>query len=105
MYDISIKESLSDTQRKFTLAHELAHYILHRQQLGSGIKENRFLRNLRFKSTLEVEANALAYDIILPFQLMDHAILEGHKTYKELASLFEVHENDIANRLQCGFPN
>src|SRR5271167_4116851 len=43
-YVITVNSRDSDTRKRFTMAHELGHYILHRDKIGDGIKEDRMYR-------------------------------------------------------------
>lgn len=59
-------------RQRFTVAHELAHFILHRDQIGDGIEDD-----VLYRSTLsdrrEQEANRLAADILMPEALLSEA--------------------------------
>lgn len=52
-------------RRRFTLAHEIAHFILHRDLIDTGIIDDTFYRS-DMSSYHEVQANRLAADILMP---------------------------------------
>jgi len=52
-------------RQRFTLAHEIAHYLLHRNDIGGGVIDNVLYRS-NLSSRKEVEANKLAAKIIMP---------------------------------------
>ena len=52
-------------RQRFTLAHEVAHYLLHADRIEYGIVDNVMYRS-KLPSRLETEANKLAADIIMP---------------------------------------
>lgn len=55
-----------DERQRFTIAHEIAHYLLHRDHIRSGIVDNVMYRS-SLSSKREAEANRLAADIIMPY--------------------------------------
>lgn len=64
-YKIVINKHEPEYRRRFTLAHELAHFILHRDLIGSGISDNVLYRS-QLSDAREAEANRLASDILMP---------------------------------------
>ena len=44
-YTCKINEGITDTQKRFTLAHEISHFILHRKHIKEGITEDTLLRD------------------------------------------------------------
>jgi hypothetical protein len=56
-------------RQRFTLAHEIAHFLLHREHIGGGVVDNVMYRS-NLSSRLEVEANKLAADLIMPWRLV-----------------------------------
>ncbi len=94
---IAINKELNTNQQRFTLAHELGHFFLDKEQLMSEeIHIDVMFRITNEKDEKEVEYFAGAL-------LMNKTLLE--KTYetvrdiKELSKLFEVSEADMTYRL------
>jgi Zn-dependent peptidase ImmA (M78 family) len=52
-------------RQRFTIAHEIAHYLLHRDRISAGVVDSVLYRS-KLSSRLEAEANRLAADIIMP---------------------------------------
>lgn len=52
-------------RQNFTVAHELAHFMLHRPLIGSGITDDALYRSNQ-SDKVEAEANRLAADILMP---------------------------------------
>ena len=77
------------TRQRFTIAHEVAHFVLHRSLIGDGITDDALYRS-RLSNTLEAEANRLAADILMPRHLVKEEIERGADSVQELASRFEV---------------
>jgi hypothetical protein len=53
-------------RQRFTVAHEIAHYLLHRDKIGDGIEDDVLYRS-GLSSSIEAEANRLAADILMPW--------------------------------------
>ena len=68
-------------RQRFTIAHEVAHYLLHRSKVGGGIVDDVLYRSA-LSDELEAEANRLAADIIMPWGLIKKSLeyLGGKKT-------------------------
>lgn len=78
-------------RRRFTIAHELGHWILHRSFYESDPDRYSFLP--RFQHTddhgpLEQEANCFAAHLLVPGRLLKQVV--GAATATELADIFEV---------------
>lgn len=67
---IKINRHDSLGRQRFTLAHEIAHFLLHRDKLKDGIEDTILFRSA-LSDKLEVEANRLAADIVMPFSLIE----------------------------------
>jgi Zn-dependent peptidase ImmA (M78 family) len=68
-YCIEINANDSTTRQRFTLAHEIAHYVLHRDLIGDGISDDAMYRS-SLSSEYEVQANRYAAEILLPTALL-----------------------------------
>ncbi len=77
------------TRQRFTAAHELSHYLLHKKEIGDGITENALYRNDKLSNKLEIEANKMAADILMPFHLIN-PLIKLVKNHQELANIFKV---------------
>lgn len=64
-------------RQRFTLAHEIAHFLLHRDQIieAGGWSENVLLRSGQ-SAQVEFEANRLASDLIMPSILVEDVAKE-----------------------------
>ena len=89
-------------RQRFTIAHELAHYILHRTELKADYYESILYRGgLSHKQ--ETEANRLARDILVPPNKLD-AYIDTHLDDRidEVAHVFGVSAQVIS--IQLGVP-
>lgn len=88
-YAIFVNDKHSVQRRRFTIAHEIAHYILHTPLIGDGIFDDALYRSNQ-SHFIETEANQMAADILMPLSLIKAKYEEGAKTYAELARIFNV---------------
>lgn len=93
---ITIKVNRHDVKerQRFTIAHEIAHFLLHRDRLANGITDDVLYRS-RLSDELEREANRLAADIIMPDELIQNCLsnysnLKPEDRYKKVAEQAEV---------------
>jgi len=93
---ISSREVLP--RQRFTLAHEIAHFVLHASKIGDGISENALHRG-PFSNPEEREANSLAAKILMPEQAVRDAF-ERTTSRSELARMFNVSNEAMKIRLE-----
>jgi len=72
---IRINRHEAKHRQRFTLAHELAHFLLHRDRIVAegGWSENVLLRAPNQPIQIEYEANRLASDLVIPSHLLAQA--------------------------------
>ncbi len=68
---IYVNSSDNPRRQRFTIAHELAHFMLHRELIGDGIQEDALYRG-GFTDEIEKQANRLAASILMPFKLLQN---------------------------------
>jgi Zn-dependent peptidase ImmA (M78 family) len=68
-FSIIVNGSEGFTRKRFTIAHEIAHFILHRRQIEAGIIDNALYRS-GLSNVQEYQANKLAADILMPRHLV-----------------------------------
>lgn len=65
-YMIRVNRHDAKERQRFTVAHEISHYLLHRDKIGDGIVDDILYRST-LSDSLEAEANRLAADILMPW--------------------------------------
>lgn len=65
-----------ETRQRFTVAHEVAHFLLHRDQIGNGIQDDVLYRS-KLSDAREAEANRLAALILMPRNLVKEVMQEA----------------------------
>jgi len=95
-FAIFVNKDHPETRKRFTIAHELAHYILHEDQIGDGIFDDALYRS-GLPESKEFEANQLAANILMPWHLLRPMMM--HKTPDQLAKDFNVSKEAMDIRL------
>lgn len=101
-YAIFVNSNHPKVRQRFTVAHEIAHFLLHKKEIGDGIVDDALYRS-GLSNALEAEANKLAADILMPWYLLYKAMDENIKSIADLAAIFHVSESAMSIRL--GVPN
>lgn len=86
-------------RRKFTVAHELGHWILHKEQIKADPQKTVLFRvalGVANNDPFEKEANAFAAELLVPMELFQAQ--ENDKSVAELAELFQVSSDVIGFR-------
>ena len=111
-YRIEIRKSDSPTRQRFTLAHELAHYLLHIDPKYPDLSvvaednpfradENIFLVANQYTRSQEWQANAFAAHILMPMEKLDRIIVRDEaRNIGDLARIFNVSSEAIADRMR-----
>jgi len=98
---LNAREPLS--RKRFTLAHEIGHFLLHKGKLESGVfEEDTMYRGTGMSSVEEIQANQFAADLLMPMELIHRLIGKGMKGVRDLAAELQVSEPALKIRL--GFP-
>lgn len=88
-YRITVNGRHSGTRQRFTVAHEIAHYVLHSDLIGDGIVDDAMYRSSR-GDHIERQANLYAAAVLMPAPLVRQKFREGVRSYGEMAKTFEV---------------
>lgn len=100
-YSIGVNASEGFRRKRFTIAHELGHFVLHRNDIGDGITDDALYRS-GLSSAKEREANRFAADLLMPQHLIMRVLHQGNHDVASLANLFAVSE--AAMRIRLGIP-
>lgn len=88
-------------RQRFTIAHEIGHFLLHSSLLSDGIVDDTFYRS-RLSNRQEQEANSFAADLLMPWPLINRLTDEGTNTPEALAKKLNVSE--VAMKIRLGLP-
>ena len=100
---IKVNRFESKERQRFTIAHEIAHYLLHRDRINSGIVDSVLYRS-KLSSKIEAEANKLAADIVMPNEAVFAVMSQlprpiSEDAISDLATNFEVSKQAMAIRV------
>lgn len=101
-FECYVDRSEPSVRQRFTAAHELGHFVLHKSQIGTGLQDNYLLRAEGMSNSQESEANRFAADLLMPRELISKAIASGTTDVEGLARLFKV--SAIAMSIRLGLP-
>lgn len=105
-YVIRVNANDSSRRQRFTVAHEIAHFLLHRHLIGNGISDDVLYRS-GLSNSIEAQANRLAADILMPQPLVDEWLQRATKLPVDdivgyLSDTFKVSE--AAMKIRLGVP-
>ncbi|HML91885.1 ImmA/IrrE family metallo-endopeptidase [Methyloceanibacter sp.] len=97
-YAIYVNKNHHPNRRRFTIAHEIAHFVLHQEEIGDGVFDDAMYRS-GLPQRAEFEANRLAADILMPWHLLNQAMATPDYTVASLADHFQVSKSAMSIRL------
>jgi Zn-dependent peptidase ImmA (M78 family) len=102
-YRIAVNAFHPKVRQRFTAAHELGHYIYHRDLLGEGVADSRAYRsegtdrpNANIRLIHERQANSFAANVLMPRHRLSSVAGQSTAT---LAAMFEVSQEAMRIRL------
>ena len=99
-FSIGVNASEPYVRKRFTVAHELAHFLLHRNRITNELIEDTMYRGLGGRE--EAQANKLAADILMPYPLVNNLMSRGITDIDQLATKLGV--SGVAMRIRLGIP-
>ncbi len=97
-YSVYVNATHSKVRQRFTIAHELAHWILHRDIIGDGILDDGLYRS-GLPTPVEVQANRFAADILMPKSKVNEEWQNPDCDLDSMAGIFGVSRQAMAIRL------
>ncbi|MEL6645586.1 MAG: ImmA/IrrE family metallo-endopeptidase [Pseudomonadota bacterium] len=86
-------------RQRFTAAHELGHFVLHKHLIGDRVEDNYLLRSEGLSNAVEAEANRFAADLLMPRAQIARAMEAGITGADALADAFGVSLTAMSIRL------
>ncbi|WP_417452897.1 ImmA/IrrE family metallo-endopeptidase [Kiloniella sp.] len=110
-YTVSVNEDQHPNRQRFTIAHELGHFVLHKKLIGDGVDDTKMYRstdagkyhNKNFAKIQETEANQFAATLLMPTHLIKKYLELGVSEASILSGIFGVSEQAMEIRLRS-FP-
>lgn len=97
---IYVNKYESDLRKKFTIAHELGHFILHKDRIiaqGASAPDQIFFRN-DDNNSVEQEANNFASELLMPKDEFMSVIKNGYNTLEKLSEYFALSTSAVKYR-------
>lgn len=98
-FRIVVNASDNPRRRRFTMAHEIAHYLLHRDLLNEDVVDDALYRSSALSDEYERQADRFAAQILLPAEMVKSAY-KSLKDLGRLAMLFDVSDAALRIRLK-----
>lgn len=105
-YRITVNAGDPETRQRFTIAHELGHFMLHRHLIGDGIDDDRAYRSTdtgKYHNTSigrleETEANQFAASLLMPKKLIARERVNTPDVL-DMANKFKVSRHSMSIRM------
>ena len=97
-YVIYVNSKDNKKRQRFTIAHEIAHYILHKDKIGDNLTDNAMYRS-KLSNTQERQANILASEILIPIHKLREILKIKNYDIKAIAERFGVSKQAINIRI------
>ena len=105
-FKISINKNDHYFRKRFTMAHECAHFLLHKNLLGDGVEDSKKYRKIEvtnfsnsIKDKHEVEANKFAAGLLMPLDDVRKDWESSNGNMVEFASKWQVSPKAMKIRL------
>ena len=96
---IGINIKHNKKRQRFTFAHELGHFFMHKDKDGDVDYRDEVFYRIENTSSIEYAANDFAANLLMPKDRIDAKIEEGTNDLKELADFFEVSQEAMRYRV------
>lgn len=101
-FSIAVNSTESAVRQRFTIAHEISHFLLHRPQLENGDLIDDTMYRSGLSNAEESAANKMAAHILMPFSLINSLVSEGVTDVESLAARLQV--SRTAMKIRLGIP-
>lgn len=97
---MEINKNQNPKRQRFTLAHELGHFVLHKNK-NTEFNDTTFFRKNEVPDSLEYNANEFAAQILMPEERVNYYIRQQDiKSIKTLADIFDVSSSAMRYRVE-----
>lgn len=88
-YCIRVNEKDAHVRQRYTIGHEIAHFLLHRDRVQNRLRDDKMYRSGQAAS-IERDADALAADLLMPRRIIGDLRKAGLNRVEDLAAKFDV---------------
>ena len=97
-YSIRVNANDPHVRQRYTIGHEIAHFLRHRDRVQNRLRDDRMYRS-GHGTTVEREADALAADLLMPKRVIGELRKARAYSVEELAAKFDVSVVAMKRRL------
>jgi hypothetical protein len=97
-FTIHVNAADNARRQRFTVAHEIGHYVLHRDLIGDGVTDDALYRS-SLGAWYERQANRMAADVLMPAELVKQ-YYRRTRALAPLADAFDVSVDAMRIRVQ-----
>lgn len=103
-YEIGVNKHHHKNRQMFSIAHEYAHYLLHRDKIDDMEVGEQILHRNADKNPIEKQANNFAAELLMPERLVMKALKKHNAKMKPMADELCVSQQSLEYRLkQLGY--
>lgn len=110
-WSVAYNASHAEVRQRFTVAHEIGHFIFHRELLANGVSDTLAYRaddvalpNHNIKREHEWQANNFAANLLIPDHWLRAARTAGFTEVSDLAKRFQVSETAMRIKMRLPAP-
>ncbi|MCL7999647.1 ImmA/IrrE family metallo-endopeptidase [Brucella sp. 21LCYQ03] len=100
-FEIAINSKHHKNRQKFSMAHEYAHYLLHREKIASMPVGEQILHRNQDKNSVEYQANKFASELLMPSNLVRKALIKNNGSIKGAADHLGVSQEAFLYRAEA----
>lgn len=98
-FEIAINESHHPNRQRFSMAHEYAHYLLHRSRIEEMPEGEKILHRNNVRNPIEYQANSFAAELLMPSELVRSAFRSAGENLKRMSDILRVSKESLRYRL------
>jgi IrrE N-terminal-like domain len=103
IYQIQVNNTDVPVRQRFTVAHELAHFLLHRHSIGTNGITDSILYRSKLSDRVEAEANRLGAALLLPWEPVQTWCMARFSCLPAASHLDEIAAHFKVSALAVGF--
>lgn len=100
LFEIGINSKHHSNRQKFSMAHEYAHYLLHRDKIDDLSKGEQILHRNSERNSIEYQANNFAAELLMPKYLVQKAASATSGSLKAMADLMGISQEALRYRVE-----
>lgn len=98
-FEIAVNSKHHPNRQKFSMAHEYAHYLLHRSRIHEMPEGERILHRNGDRNSIEYQANSFAAELLMPHHLVRAAFRATSGNLRNMALVLKVSQEALRYRL------